>query len=104
MGLAACSGRIDPGGDRSGPGAGGGRMGGGAGNTGNPVPEQPTRPPMQRLTRAQYNNTVRDLLGLGGEPAAPFAEDEAVEGFVSNSTLPVQGLQLEQYELAAEGL
>src|SRR5687767_9641271 len=31
---------------------------------------------LRRLTRAQYNNTVRDLLGLSGDVAASFGLDE----------------------------
>src|SRR3954464_15362079 len=40
------------------------------------IAEIPDRPAMRRLTHAQYNNTVRDLLSIGGDPAAGFAEDE----------------------------
>jgi hypothetical protein len=60
--------------------------------------------PMQRLTHAQYDNTVRDLLGAGGDPAAAFAEDEEQAGYAANTQLPVQELQLTQYQQAAETL
>jgi hypothetical protein len=59
---------------------------------------------MRRLTHAQYDNTVRDLLGVTGDPASAFAEDEVEAGFAVNSTQPVQDLQLEQYQDAAESI
>src|SRR4051794_6736529 len=62
------------------------------------------RPAMRRLTRAQYDNTVRDLLGISGHPAADFSEDEVVAGFAANTVLPVQGIQLEQYDEGAADL
>jgi hypothetical protein len=62
------------------------------------------RPPLQRLTHDQYDNTIRDLLGIGGHPSAAFAEDEEQAGYAANTTLPVQELQLTQYEQAAESL
>jgi len=62
------------------------------------------QPLLRRLTRAQYDNTVRDLLGITGDPAASFAEDEDQAGFAANSSLPVQDLQVEQYQDAAEAL
>ena len=68
------------------------------------APPSADRPLMRRLTHAQYDNTIRDLLGVTGDPASAFAEDEAEAGFAVNSTLPVQDLQLEQYQDAAEAL
>jgi hypothetical protein len=62
------------------------------------------RPAMRRLTKTQYDNTVRDLLGISNHPAADFTEDEIIAGFAANSQLPVQGLQLDQYDEAAEDL
>ncbi len=72
-----------------------------------PAPSAPPsadRPLMRRLTHAQYDNTIRELLGITGDPASAFAEDENQAGFAVNSTLPVQDLQLEQYQDAAEAL
>jgi hypothetical protein len=69
-----------------------------------PNPEVIARPPLQRLTHDQYDNTIRDLLGIGGHPSVAFAEDEEQAGYAANTTLPVQELQLVQYEQAAESL
>jgi hypothetical protein len=62
------------------------------------------RPPLQRLTHDRYDNTIRDLLGIDGHPSAAFSEDEEQAGYAANTTLPVQELQLMQYEQAAESL
>ena len=59
------------------------------------------RVPLRRLTNAQYDNVVHDLLGIDGHPGADFTEDELSVGFTSNGLLPVQGLQLDQYDEAA---
>jgi hypothetical protein len=61
--------------------------------------------PLERLTRVQYGNAVRDLLGL----KTPFdvtllAEDEKVGPFSSNDVAPVSELTIEQYTEAAETL
>jgi hypothetical protein len=68
------------------------------------APEVVARPPLQRLTHEQYDNTIRDLLGIGGHPSAGFAEDEEQAGYAANTGLPVQELQLTQYQQAAETL
>ncbi len=68
------------------------------------APEVVARPPLARLTHAQYDNTIRDLLGITAQPSAAFAEDEEQAGYAANTTLPVQELQLGQYEQAAEAL
>src|SRR5882757_5587537 len=44
--------------------------------------------PLRRLTRSQYNNSVRDLLGIDNSPAAEFALDEKVGPFFSNASAP----------------
>jgi hypothetical protein len=77
------------------------------GTTPPPLPapsESVERPAMRRLTKTQYDNTVRDLLGISGHPAADFSEDEIIAGFASNGTMPVQGLQLDQYDESAADL
>jgi hypothetical protein len=66
------------------------------------VAETPTATPLRRLTRAQYNNTVRDLLGVGGEFGATFAGDDDSGGFRSNIVSPVSEPQVEQYYRVAE--
>ncbi|MEM9462427.1 MAG: DUF1592 domain-containing protein [Myxococcota bacterium] len=57
---------------------------------------------LRRLTRSQYERTVRDLLGVQTEAAAGFAPDERVGAFKSNAVAPVGDLQVEQYMDAAE--
>jgi hypothetical protein len=60
--------------------------------------------PLRRLTRTQYNNTVRDLLGVTGDAAASFGLDEAEGGFFANSKAPLKELQIEKYEQVADEL
>lgn len=84
------------------PGAGGG---GGA-----PVGQQPldcSTPrvafaPLRRLTREQYDNSIRDLLGVETSPSLSLAADEKLAAFFSNSVSPVTRLSVEQYADAAE--
>lgn len=60
--------------------------------------------PLRRLTRSQYNNTVRDLLGLDIGPANDFTPDEKVGPFFSNASAPISDLVAEEYLNAAEAL
>jgi hypothetical protein len=57
---------------------------------------------LRRLTRSQYDHTVRDLLGITGGLAAQLAPDEKVGPFFSNVTAPVTDLLAEQYMRVAE--
>jgi hypothetical protein len=41
----------------------------------------PGRVTMHRLNRAEYNNTVRDLLGTSQKPADEFPIDDRGSGF-----------------------
>jgi hypothetical protein len=59
--------------------------------------------PLRRLTRAQYDATVRDLLGDASAPAQSFVDDERHGGFDSNTSV-VAGLQVDQYRQAAVAL
>lgn len=94
--LAACTGEITR--DQSNamppaqPGATGGSSGGGGGGsssvTGGSVGEScaaingvNVRAPMRRLTRFEYNNTVRDLLKDTSLPANAFPSEELGNGF-----------------------
>ena len=98
---------AQPGGS-SRPGGGGSNPGmetpppGGGDPTGVRGDETPGHTPMRRLTQLQYNNTIRDLLGLEGDFAGGFAGDEDVAGFLSNGISPVGEAQVEKYHLAAE--
>ena len=57
----------------------------------------------RRLNRAEYNNTVRDLLGIDIHPADNFPADEAAFGFDDISdALHMSSVLLEKYADAAE--
>jgi hypothetical protein len=61
--------------------------------------------PLRRLTRAQYNNTVRDLLGDGSNPAEQFPADQIEGDFTNNaSSQTVTPILAESMTLAAERL
>ncbi len=59
--------------------------------------------PLRRLTRRQYNATVRDLLGDDSAPANAFVDDEKRGGYEMNVSA-VDPLQVDQYRLAARDL
>lgn len=87
-GLAGCTGTIatpGPGsttgngtGNTTGPGTGS-TTGPGPGNTGVPgavcMPGVPTTTQLPRLTRSEYDNTIRDLLGIDSQPSLMLAPD-----------------------------
>jgi mono/diheme cytochrome c family protein len=59
----------------------------------------------RRLNRAEYNNTVRDLLGFDVQPANDFPEDNSAYGFDSVAeALSVSPLLMEKYMASAEKL
>jgi hypothetical protein len=60
--------------------------------------------PLRRLTRSQYDHTVRDLLGISGTPSEDLSPDEKVGAFFSNASAPVSELVAEQYMRVAEDL
>lgn len=60
--------------------------------------------PLRRLTRREYNNVVRDLLGDTSGPADDMVADESISGFASNSVAPATKLQVEDYVVIAESL
>src|SRR5690606_26358985 len=57
---------------------------------------------MRRLTRTQLNNTLRDLLGVPGEPASVLVPDERIGPFDSNSIAPVTNLIVQQHQEVAQ--
>jgi len=60
---------------------------------------------IHRLNRAEYNNTVRDLLGDTTKPADTFPADDTGAGFDNiSSVLTTGNLLFERYEAAADAL
>ena len=57
-----------------------------------------------RMTRSQYDHTIRDLLGIEGSPASALEEDEHNGPFAANRVAPVGQLTVEQYKAVAESL
>lgn len=99
---AACAGAaVEPDGGGGDDGAGG--AGGGASACSATPSPGPT--PLRRLTRVEYDNTVRELLGDTSRPSSIFPPDEKLGGFDNNaSTLTVSTLHADQYAVAAETL
>lgn len=63
----------------------------------------PVRAAVRRLNRVEYNNTVRDLLGVTFQPAEDFPPDVPGNGFDNNAgTLSLSPLLVEKYLAAAE--
>ncbi len=61
--------------------------------------------PIRRLTRWEYDNTVRDLLGDTTRPSGRFPPDERGAGFTNDAqNLSVSPLHVENYMDAAERL
>ena len=57
---------------------------------------------LRRLNRDEYNNTVRDLVGIDFQPANDFPVDTAAHGFDNvGSALVISPLHLEKYLAAA---
>lgn len=66
-------------------------------------PVNPGRVTIRRLNRAEYNNTVRDLLGVDFKPAEDFPLDEVGYGFDNiGDVLSLPPMLLEKYLAAAE--
>src|SRR5215472_15655293 len=67
------------------------------------VKPEPGRVSAHRLNRAEYNNTMRDLLGVDIRPADNFPADTAAYGFDNNGdALNLSPSLLENYVDAAE--
>ncbi|MCH9685472.1 MAG: DUF1592 domain-containing protein [Deltaproteobacteria bacterium] len=61
--------------------------------------------PLRRLTRFEYDNAVRDLLGDTTRPGEQlFSPDEHLGGFAANAVAPISKTQLDEYASAAEDL
>jgi hypothetical protein len=62
-----------------------------------------SKPVLRRLTHAQYNHTVRDLLGEETRPADAFPKEDFVNGFTNQAEgQSVSPLLAEAYSRAAE--
>ena len=109
---AACAGTIvEPDEDGSGPGSTGPgkEPGGGSGMSAQALCVDSSkvdvgRAPLRRLTRLEYDNILRDLLGDTSGAGQAFSPDEAVAGFDANAVAAVSQLQTEDYLAAAETL
>ena len=65
----------------------------------------PGRVTIHQLNRAEYDNTVRDLLGDTRRPAREFPSDDRGYGYDNNAdVLSLAPLLMENYEAAAERL
>ena len=65
--------------------------------------DNPGRVTARRLNRAEYNNTVRDLLRVDYHPADDFPQDDSGYGFDNNGdVLSLSSSQMEKYVTAAE--
>ncbi len=63
----------------------------------------PGRVTLRRLNRAEYNNTIRDLIGVNFRPADDFPADDAGYGFDNiGDVLSMPPVLLEKYLTAAE--
>lgn len=63
----------------------------------------PGRVTIRRLNRAEYNNTVRDLIGIDFNPAADFPSDDVGFGFDNIADLlSMPPILMEKYLAAAE--
>jgi hypothetical protein len=67
------------------------------------TPRNPGRVTARRLNRAEYNNTVRDLLGVDIRPADDFPQDDSGYGFDNIAdVLSLSPALMEKYMTAAE--
>ncbi len=63
----------------------------------------PGRVTIRRLNRAEYNNTIRDLVGIDFQPANDFPQDDVGYGFDNiGDVLSLPPLLMEKYLAAAE--
>ncbi|HXK17168.1 MAG TPA: DUF1592 domain-containing protein [Polyangiaceae bacterium] len=115
VGLPACTARLEgpplPGGAvaaSTGGGANGGsnpNAGAGGGATTAAPATDPGRVTLHRLNRAEYNNTVHDLLGTSLTPADDFPIDDRGSGFDNMAdVLTLSPLHLSVYHDAASAL
>lgn len=103
--LASCAGELDEGALPA-ANSGGGNSGANNNpfnNSGDGEARDPGRKTLHRLNRAEYNNTLRDLLGTSQRPADDFPADDHGYGFDNIAdVLSLSPLLLELYDRAAE--
>ena len=67
------------------------------------TPPDPGRVTARRLNRTEYNNTIRDLLGVEAHPADDFPQDDAGYGFDNIAdVLSLSPVLMEKYISSAE--
>ena len=67
------------------------------------IKPDPGRVTARRLNRVEYNNTIRDLVGVDFKPAADFPADDSGYGFDNNGdVLSLSPVLMEKYLAAAE--
>ena len=67
------------------------------------TPPDPGRVTARRLNRAEYNNTIRDLLGVDTRPADDFPQDDSGYGFDNIAdVLSLSPVLMEKYMSAGE--
>jgi hypothetical protein len=60
---------------------------------------------LRRLNRYEYNNTIRDLVGVTLTPADDFPADDTGDGFDTNAdVLSISPILIEKYLIAAEAV
>jgi mono/diheme cytochrome c family protein len=65
----------------------------------------PGKVTIRRLNRAEYNNTIRDLLGIDSRPADDFPSDDVGYGFDNiGDVLTIPPILMEKYLAAAESI
>jgi mono/diheme cytochrome c family protein len=68
-------------------------------------PQNVGRVTLRRLNRVEYNNTIRDLVGVDFQPAADFPQDDVGYGFDNiGDVLSTTPLLFERYLAAAESI
>jgi hypothetical protein len=69
------------------------------------VKPDPGRVTIRRLNRTEYNNTIRDLLGVDFQPAEDFPDDDVGHGFDNiGDVLTLSPILMERYLAAAESI
>ena len=68
-------------------------------------PADPGRVTIRRLNRTEYNNTIRDLVGIDNQPASDFPSDDVGQGFDNiGDVLSVSPVLMERYISAADAV